>query len=74
MPHHVYRLSDDAVPVVVIAPGPLPMPPPHQRGAVRELVGVFEDLAQAEEAARRLRAAALPIRPLFEPARADERD
>ena len=62
MPHHVYRLSDDTVPVVVIAPGPLPMPAPHERNAVRELIGVFEDLAEAEEVARQLRAAAVPVR------------
>jgi hypothetical protein len=66
MPHHVYRLSDDAVPVVVIAPGPLPVPAPHQLDAVRELIGIFDELADAEEAARRLRAAILPVRPLLD--------
>ena len=74
MPHHVYRLSDDPVPVVIIAPGPLPMPAPHERDAVRELIGVFEDLADAEEAARRLRAGVLPARPLPEAARGEDRD
>jgi hypothetical protein len=75
MPHHVYRLSDDAVPVVVIAPGPLPMPAPHERNAVRVLVGVFDDIADAEAAAARLRArGALQDRAFLESPRAQREE
>ena len=74
MPHHVYRLSDDLVPVVVIAPDPLPLPPPHLRSAVRVLVGIYELLADAQEAARRLRTAALQDRALLEGARAQDQE
>jgi len=70
MPHHVYRLSDDPVPVVVIAPDPLPLPPAHLRNTVRVLVGVYDDIDEAQAAARRLRTAALQNCPLLEGPRA----
>ena len=74
MPHHVYRLSDDPVPVVVIAPDPLPLPPPHLRNTVRVLVGVYDDIDEAQAAARRLRTAALQDRPLLEGPRAQDQE
>ena len=74
MPHHVYRLSDDPVPVVVIAPDPLPLPPPHLRNTVRVLVGVFDDLEAAEAAAQRVRTAALQDRALLEGPRAQDQE
>ena len=74
MAHHVYRLSDDPVPVVVIAPDPLPLPPPHLRNTVRVLVGVYDDIDEAQAAARRLRTAALQDRPLLEGARAQHQE
>ncbi len=54
---HVYRLTDDSVPIVVISSGPLP--PPRSLGPTpaRELIGVYDDLAEAREAATRIREA-----------------
>ncbi len=57
---HVYRLTDDDVPVVVISSGPLP-PPGGWGQPARELLGVYDSLTDAREAAFRAREASRPI-------------
>ena len=54
---HVYRLTDDSVPIVVISSGPLP--PPRSLGPrpIRELIGVYDNLSDARDAASRVREA-----------------
>jgi hypothetical protein len=54
---HVYRLTDDSVPIVVISAGPLP--PPRSLGPrpTRELIGIYDTLADARDAASRVREA-----------------
>jgi hypothetical protein len=57
---HVYRLSDDSVPVVVISWGPLPPPGAWGSQPLRELIGVYDRLEDARDAANRVRSVARP--------------
>ena len=47
---HVYRLTDDLVPVVIISDGPLP-PAPRSLSSLRVLIGVYEHIDDARAAA-----------------------
>ena len=65
MPHppgmelHVYRLTDDEVPVVVISMGPLPPPRRWDPRSIRELIGVYATMEEAHEAAMKARTSRL---------------
>jgi hypothetical protein len=54
MGFHVYRLTDDDTPVVIISQGPLPPPVSWRLPPERVLVGVYETVDEARTAAREL--------------------
>ena len=57
MEHHVYRLTDDSVAVVIISRGQLPPTGPWSSRTVRELIGVYDTRVDARAAARFVRTA-----------------